>query len=407
MRNLAILAVICLLTACSAPKTELKTGTWRATIRIQGKQLPFTLTVDRDEADQYQLTVHNAEENIVLDLPTFRNDSLFVDFQTFDAGFRAAIRRDSLIGEFVIHYAENYRLPFVAVAGQTHRFALAEGTSPSTDFSGKYAVQFFNEKNTVSALGVVAQRGNHATGTFLTPTGDYRYLEGNVVGDTLWLSAFDGNHLFIFNAVKNGDTLRGTQWLGRARNRPWMGIRNDQAQPPSSSTLTYLKDGYDRLSFSFPDINGVNVGLDDPRFKGKAVIVQILGTWCPNCLDETRFLVEWYNRNKHLGVEVVGLAYEQKADFTYAAGRVKKMVDKLAVPYPILIAGTNDTQQASSTLPALNQVIGFPTTIFIDRTGKVAAIHTGFSGPGTGAYYEATKQKFDEQVKTMLQEGNF
>lgn len=407
MRNLLFLAIVCLSAACSAPAPELKTGTWRAFIRTQGKQLPFTLTVDRNNADNYQLTIHNAEEKIGLDAPTLRGDSLFVDFQTFDAGFRAAIRHDSLIGEFIIHYADNYRLPFVAVAGQSHRFAVETTTLPVVDFSGKYDVQFFNEKNTVSAMGVIAQQGSLATGTFLTPTGDYRYLEGNVVGDTLWLSAFDGNHLFIFNAVKHGDTLQGTQWLGRARNRPWKGIRNENAQPPSSSSLTYLKEGYDRLAFSFPDVDGVMVSLDDARFKGKAVVVQILGTWCPNCLDETRFLVDWYKANSNLGVEIVGLAYEQKADFAYASGRVKKMIEKLGVPYPVLIAGTSDTQQASSTLPALNQVIGFPTTIFIDRAGKVAAIHTGFSGPGTGAYYEEAKRKFDEQVKTMLNEGNF
>lgn len=407
MKSILKILILFFFAACSTPKTELKTGIWRATIRIQGKQLPFTLTVDRDKADQYQLTIHNAEEKIVLDDPSFRNDSLFVDFQTFDAGFRAAIRHDSLIGEFIIHYADNYRLPFVAVAGQSHRFAVETTTPPTVDFSGKYDVQFFNEKNTVSAMGVIAQQGSLATGTFLTPTGDYRYLEGNVVGDTLWLSAFDGNHLFIFNAVMRGDTLQGTQWLGRARNRPWMGIRNDNAQPPSSSSLTYLKEGHDRLAFSFPDIDSVMVSLDDPRFKGKAVVVQILGTWCPNCLDETRFLVEWYQANKHLGVEIVGLAYEQKADFAYASGRVKKMIEKLGVPYPVLIAGTSDTQQASSTLPALNQVIGFPTTIFIDRVGKVVAIHTGFSGPGTGSYYEAAKLKFDDQVKSMLNEANF
>lgn len=407
MKYLAVLATACFLSGCSRPPADLKPGTWRAFILAQGRQLPFTMTVGRDASGNYQLVIHNAEEEIVLDVPTLRRDSLFVDFQTFDAGFRAAIRRDSLVGEFVIHYAENYRLPFVAVAGQAYRFADATTRSAIPDFSGKYDVQFFNEKNTVSAMGVITQQGNLAKGTFLTPTGDYRYLEGNVVGDTLWLSAFDGNHLFVFNAVKSGDTLRGTQWLGRARNRAWVGVRNDNAQPPSSASLTFLKDGYDRLSFSFPDIDSVMVSLDDPRFKGKVVVVQILGTWCPNCLDETRFLVDWYRANKHLGVEVVGLAYEQKSDFAYASGRVRKMIGKLGVPYPILIAGTSDTQQASTTLPALNQVIGFPTTIFIDRAGKVGAIHTGFAGPGTGTYYEMAKQKFDEEVKSLLSDSNF
>lgn len=348
-----------------------------------------------------EITIHNAEEEIVMEKPAIRGDSVIFDFQTFDAGFRAVLRQDSLVGEFVIHYADNYRLPFVAVAGQSYRFA-DPTTAATTDFSGKYAVQFFNEKSTVSAMGLITQQGSVAKGTFLTPTGDYRYLEGNVIGDTLWLSAFDGNHLFVFNAVRQGDTLRGTQWLGRARNRPWLGVRDDNAQPPSSESLTYLKEGYDRLSFSFPDTDSSLVSLDDPRFRDKVVIVQILGSWCPNCLDETRFMVDWYARNRDRGVEVIGLAYEQKADFTYASGRVKKMIAKLGVPYPVLIAGTSDPQQASTTLPALNQVIGFPTTIFIGRDGRVAAIHTGFSGPGTGIYYDQMIEQFDQQVNALL-----
>lgn len=404
MKHFLFIIVAYLLTGCAKPATELKTGTWRGFIQAQGKQLPFSLTVGRDSDTGYQVTIHNAEEEIVLDTPVLRNDSILVDFQTFDAGFRAAVRHDSLIGEFVIHYADNYRLPFVAVAGQSFRFADPSSAATSTNFTGKYDVQFFNDKSTVPAMGIITQEGNVARGTFLTPTGDYRYLEGNVIGDTLWMSAFDGNHLFLFNAVKQGDTLRGTQWLGRARNRPWLGVRNENAQPPSSASLTFLKEGYDRLSFSFPDIDSTLVSLDDPRFKGKVVVIQILGSWCPNCLDETRFLVEWLKESKHQGVEIVGLAYEQKADFGYASGRVRRMVDKLGVTYPVLIAGTSDTKQASETLPALNQVIGFPTTIFIDRKGKVAAIHTGFSGPGTGEYYELEKRKFIEQVAALADE---
>ncbi len=181
MRPLAFITVVFLLSGCAKPASELKTGTWRAFIRTQGKQLPFILTVGRDSDSNYRVAIHNAEEEIVLDAPVLRNDSIFVDFQTFDAGFRAAVRRDSLIGEFVIHYADNYRLPFVAVAGQSFRFTDPSSAATSTNFTGKYDVQFFNETNTVPAMGIITQEGNVAKGTFLTPTGDYRYLEGNVI----------------------------------------------------------------------------------------------------------------------------------------------------------------------------------------------------------------------------------
>jgi thiol-disulfide isomerase/thioredoxin len=388
-----------LISQCQPESARLKTGTWRGVIEIQGMELPFNFTVE-EKAGQFVARIKNAGEELVLDDVQFTGDSVSMTVHIFDAVFRARITGDELTGEFVINYADNYRLPFRAWHQQDYRFVPVDDASAATDFSGKYAVQFFNENNTVDALGIITQRGNYAEGTFLTPTGDYRYLEGNVVNDTLWLSGFDGNHLFLFNAVKHGDTISGTHWLGRARNRKWQGIKNDAALPPSSESLTFMKEGYDKLEFTFPDAEGQPVSLSDDRFKNKVLVLQIMGSWCPNCMDETKFLSDWYPKNKDRGVEIIGLAYEQKADFDYASGRVKKMKEKLNVPYTVLIAGT--TTNASETLPALNKVIGFPTTIFVGKDGKVKHIHTGFSGPGTGVYYEQQKEWFNETVNQLL-----
>ncbi|HRG10398.1 MAG TPA: TlpA family protein disulfide reductase, partial [Cyclobacteriaceae bacterium] len=81
---------------------------------------------------------------------------------------------------------------------------------------------------------------------------------------------------------------------------------------------------------------------------------------------------------------IIGLAYERKPDFAYASERVKKMKAKFGVNYEYLIAGVNDNTKAAETLPMLNKVVAFPTTIFIGKDGKVKHIHTGFDGPGTG-----------------------
>ena len=101
---------------------------------------------------------------------------------------------------------------------------------------------------------------------------------------------------------------------------------------------------------------------------------------------------------------ILGLAYERKDDFEYASGRVKKMKEKLAVPYDFVIAGTSNKEEASKTLPMLNKVIAFPTTIFIGKNGKVKHIHTGFEGPGTGIYYQQFKERFNQIVNELLAE---
>ncbi len=70
-----------------------------------------------------------------------------------------------------------------------------------------------------------------------------------------------------------------------------------------------------------------------------------------------------------------------------------------------MIAGTEDKEKASETLPMLNKVVAFPTTIFIGKDGKVKKIHTGFTGPSTGVYYEQFQQRFNETVNELLSEG--
>ncbi len=392
-----------LLEACTMNEATLNTGTWRVVLEIQGQHLPFNLDLDQSKNGTYTAWLRNAEERLLMDEVTVTNDSIEIVIHTFDAVLKASIRQpDVMHGVFIINYADDYRIPFTAYHGQSYRFTPVDTAASVTDFTGKYDVQFFNESNTVNALGIISQTGNYATGTFLTPTGDYRYLEGNVINDTLWLSTFDGNHLYLFNAVKENNRITGTHWLGRSRNRRWQGVLSENAQPPPTESLTYLKKGYDRLEFTFPDVDGRPVSLQDDVYKNNVVLVQILGTWCPNCMDETRFLVDWYSKNAHRGVDIIGLAYEQKPDFEYASSRVKKMMEKLHIPYTVLIAGESDNAKASETLPALNRVVAFPTTIFVGRDGKVKYIHTGFSGPGTGVYFEQEKERFNEIVNQLV-----
>jgi thiol-disulfide isomerase/thioredoxin len=152
-------------------------------------------------------------------------------------------------------------------------------------------------------------------------------------------------------------------------------------------------------------VDGKKVSLQDEKYQNKVIILQLFGTWCPNCMDETKFLAPWYNENKDRGVEIIGLAYERKPDFDYASNRVKKMIDKWNVEYDLVIAGTDDKVKAGETLPMLNAVAAFPTTIFIGKDGRVKKIHTGFNGPGTGEYYHQFIEQFNQTVNELLNEN--
>lgn len=408
IRFLASCLLVVIAAACQSDNDHvnaMKTGVWRGVIEIQNQELPFNFEVKRDDKGGYDVFLINAEERLLLDEVSVTDDSVDMALHIFDANIKASIEGDSLNGIFVNNYAENYRLPFKAVHGQEFRFEENHSTETAADFSGTFDVTFNHEKDTTRAVALFNQNGNKVTGTFMTPTGDYRFLEGSAAGNQLQLSTFDGNHLYLFRGSMQEDgSIAGEFFSGKSWHEQWIAVKNNEAALPDAESLTYLKEGYDRISFTFPDVNGKPVSLDDERFDNKVVILQLLGTWCPNCMDETRFLAPWYDENKDRGVEIIGLAYERKPDFNYASGRVKKMAEKMNVHYELLIAGTDDKKKAAETLPMLNAVVAFPTTIFIGKDGQVKKIHTGFNGPGTGKYYEQFREQFNQTVNALLKE---
>ena len=405
MRILPFFAVIAIAISCSNRPAQLKAGVWRGVIQLQGQELPFTFEVENQQ-DNYKVYLKNSSEKLTLDEVSILGDSVKMVLHIFDAELRARINGNSLNGFYFKNYDASFKLPFTASFGDDFRFEKTSDKA-TTDFSGKYSVAFVSDKNdTTISVAIFNQKGNHVEGTFLTAIGDYRYLEGNVVDDKLYLSTFDGNHAFLFSAVKNDEGyLIGDYWSGKSAHESWTGVRNDNATMINAESLTYLKVGYDKIDFNFPDVNQNMIRPSDYRFKNKVLILQIFGTWCPNCMDETKFLSQWYKDNQDRGVEILGLAYERKDDFEYASGRVKKMKSKLDVPYDFVIAGVNDKKKAGETLPMLNHVLAFPTTIFIGKDGKVKHIRTGFEGPGTGVYYEQFKQRFNEIVNELLNEN--
>ncbi len=384
------------------PELGVKQGVWRGQISTQGNDIPFNFDVTKEDGS-YQITLINGLEKLDIDEIDILEDSIFFDMHIFDISIKAKIYQDSLVGSYTKNYAEDYVLPFKAFFGQNGRF---DNISSSDFFDGSWETTFKDDSGKeISAIGVFKKDGESLRGTFLSETGDYRFLDGYTVKDTMYLYSFDGNHIYKFRAYKKNDTiLKGEYWSGKTSYKTFVSKKNDTIALPDANSLTYLKDGFDKIDFSFPDLNGNLVSPSDDKYKDKVVILQILGTWCPNCMDETMFLTDWYNKNHSNGVEIIGMAYEIKPEYEYAKERVLSMKEKLNVPYDFVIAGTSTTKSASESLPMLNKVMSFPTSIIIDRKGKVRRIHTGFSGPATGVHYEEFVDDFNQFMKELLDE---
>jgi thiol-disulfide isomerase/thioredoxin len=200
--------------------------------------------------------------------------------------------------------------------------------------------------------------------------------------------------------IANGKFYSGISGLDK-----WTAVRNEKAKLPDAYSLTYLKPGDKKIAFTFPDINGKKVSLSDPQFKNKVVIVQMLGSWCPNCMDETSYLVNYYKKFHPKGVEIIGLAYERTTDFAKSKPTLQQLKNRFNITYPLLITGyTPGKGDPQKSLPMLADYKGFPTTIIIDKKGDVRKIHTGFSGPGTGAHYTEFVKEFEKLTGDLLAE---
>lgn len=407
MKNRSILLILFSFFTITAFAQKIPTGTWRGVLtNATGNQLPFNFEVADAQGKQHLTILNGAERYKVTDVKVL-GDSVFIHMPLFDSEFKLALAGNKLTGKWIKHLGfTEAAMDFKASQGDTFRFF--KTANSSYNVSGRWSAVFGDSTSRDTTVGEFKQTGAEVTGTFLTTTGDYRYLQGAVNNDSLYLSCFDGGHAFLFIAKVNADnTMSGGKFYsGLSGLDPWTAVRNENAALPDAYSLTTLKPGYKSLNFSFRDINGKTVSLSDSRFKNKVVILQIMGSWCPNCMDETNYFTGGYYQKYHpKGVEIIGLAYERTTDFALSQKTLRQLKTHFNVPYPLLITGyTPSRGDPMKSLPELADFKGFPTTIVIDKKGEVRKIHTGFSGPGTGDYYTQFTAEFGKLTNNLLAE---
>lgn len=401
MRNR--LLIMLYLTIFSCQENEVKTleiGTYRGSLIAQDNQLvPFIFEVTSETT----LKIFNAEEVIEVDEIEYKNDSIFIKLPYFETVIAAKLDGNNFQGQWI----EEDRDRSVAIYAEYDiKKRFEDSQSSNIDVSGVWEMEFNDYGNIYPAKAVLSQNENIITGTIRTPTGDYRYLEGIVNADTLMISTFDGAHAFLFKAHVTDSSMVGNFYSGNHSTETFVGKPNPNFELPDEYTLTFINEGYDTFNFSFPDLKGNLVSLSDDQFKDKVVLVQLMGSYCPNCLDETKFYSKYYEENKDRGLEIVALAFENAKTEDKAIKGITRMKERVGLNYEILLAqiGTNDKGKAQEKMPMLNKVVSYPTTIYLDRTGKVRKIHTGFNGPATGEKYKNFEAEFEAFLNTLLSE---
>lgn len=386
----------------------LREGWYKATLqRSDEGNVVFNFWL-KNENGKPVMYIRNAGERLKVDELRRVGDSLWVRMPFFESDMRLRLLPNgNWQGSWTRAVsAGDETMPMTAVWNDSSR--LVSYTPPTANISGKWSVTIIRPNGTPRpAIGIFRQEGNYVEGTFLTPSGDYRFLEGCVSGDTLKLSCFDGSHAYLFTALVGANEMRqGKFYNGKNGFEAWTAQRNQHAALPDTTPVAKMKPGFKQLDFRFKDLDGQTVSLSDARFRSKVVLVQIMGSWCPNCMDETAFLSQFYNEYHTRGVEVVSLAIELTTDEERARSSIMKFRNRFNVNYPMLITGVavSDEKRTEKTLPQLTEIRAFPTLIFVDKKGDVREIHQGFYGPGAPAEFASFKNYFYRTVLGLLSE---
>ena len=380
-------------------------GRWRGVFKLrENVDVPFVFEIRKKAGNQLGIFFINGKEQFDGGVVEVKGDSVFVYIDQFDNMMALKfVGTDHLSGVLRKQNGSGTSTLLTAELSNKSRFLLS-GDEPAKNFSGTYQVLFNSSNGKIdTAVGVFNQHGNQLSATFLRTTGDSRFLDGVVVGDRFYLSSFIGSGISYYEGRFNANGQVQGEKIAANASTSFSGLLKTNASLPDAYQLTMMKPGFSSFDFSFPDLEGRKISLKDKQFENKAVVLTLGGSWCPNCMDEAAFLAPWYKENKNRGVEVISIHYERSNDSVYAKKGMDRFKSRFGITYTQLFGGVADNNVVLSTLPALEKFIAFPTTIFLDRQKKVMAIHTGFSGPATGEFYESFKKEFNQHVEEILQ----
>lgn len=400
-----VLACVLLLIGCQKPPLP-QESMWTGNVTLtEGKQLPFQMVLNFKTAPASGYFLVSSEQTPIPEVYQ-RGDSVILAISEYGAAIQCVWQDNKLTGKFLRFRADTLSLAIEAVPASTPTTAPTKSEKAmEVPLVGKFQVYFQNGTAIDSATSAKFwAKGDSIFGTFVAPDGDYGLMMGKQEGDHVQLNRFTGWQANVLDMKREAGN--------------WSGKYYARSNPPTSFTLqpriaaakeipggkkTRMKNPKKPFVFSGVTITGDTLTNLDKRFKGKVLIVDIMGTWCHNCMDEAPLLQQLYKEFNAGGLEIVGLSFELKNDFALARKNLLLYQERYGINFPLLFCGTTEDTNVDARLRSqVDNFFAYPTTFFIDRRGIVQHIHVGFKGPGTGDEYQQEIQAFYDIVKKMV-----
>ncbi len=384
------------------------TGLWDATVQVGALQVPFKFGIDAGVANTTGW-FFNGREHVSSTDGSFDGTHLVLNFASYAKRLDARLTADgTLEGVYRPTTPGSTVQPYIFHA---HRTATRKATTAekAPDIAGLWIVPAHSEKAGENAWRfIVRQSGDQITAAILRVDGDTGALTGTWENGKALLSHFDGARPAVIEVSPAADGA--LQLAVRSRSGADVTLTAYRAQQAQSKGLpqaadpalhTKVRDPQQPFQFSFPDLNGHLVSSTDRRFRGKVLLVDIAGSWCPNCHDEAPFLESLYKKYRARGLEVVTLSFEEPEQLANPV-RLRAFTQQFGLTYTVLLAGTTDELHAK--LPQAVGLDAYPTTFFIGRDGRVRAVHAGFAAPATGTFNTNLKRDFTARIEQLLAE---
>jgi len=371
-------------------------GLWDAVVVVNGLEIPFRFEIV-GEGPATKASFFNGDRRITSTRSQIEDGVLVLSFDQYASRLQVTYRDGQLVGEY-----QRPRGPYAFRATRAATARKAAGEAPRID--GTWIVTARSSKGEAAWRFIARQTGAEVSATILRVDGDTGTLTGSYRDGRFVLSHFSGARPLLLEATPQADgslslRLNGQPPLAAAREHA--ARAKELGVPTDPAHHTRMKDAGEPFRFSFPDLQGRIVANTDARFRGKVVLLNISGSWCPNCHDEAPFLAALYRRFRDKGLEIVTLSFEE-ADQLANPTRLRAFNEQYGVTYTVLLAG--EPEQLNEKVPQADNLNAFPTTFLIGRDGRVRAVHAGFPSPGSGAYYTKAEREITQQVERLLAE---
>ena len=383
-------------------------NSWNANIKFsENHTLFFQIeTISTEESEDFEaIAIINGDEKIQLTSQGFDEDAKkYIWTFPFQSEIRLNSKND-FTGVFV-KTENNKSYPFeilhkTKLRKKINRFPNSVFSFPPNEsevlLSDRFLLKLKSSSLNPKAGIAEFQRDpktNEYTGSILTQTGDYRYLAGNRMGNQLYISTFDGVHAysFLINIKENGH-IEGIHFSGESYSEPFTGVPDSTSMLDDPYKITKIINNKSKLDIILPEYKSGEL-VRVPIGEGKVTLIQVMGSWCPNCLDESSFFNELSGFDN---LNIYALAFEKNEDRLRSLNSIKRIESYLDLKYPILFAGKAQKSEVERLLPISN-FISYPTYLLFDKKGDLVEIHAGFSGPATKGY-----SKFTSEFRTKIQ----